>query len=112
MVVRSIAEKRRLERFSLELPAQLYVGGEAQDRQTIDLLTSDICAGGAFFETEWPLPVGSEVKIDLVLPLNELKKLEGRKALIKVSGAVIRSDEKGMAICFDKGFKMLSLQES
>ena len=111
----SVIEKRRLERFSLKLPARLFVVDENQDKETIDLVTSDICSGGAFVETHQRLPVGTEVKIDLILPLDELKKelekLKGRKTLIKVSGAVIRSNERGLAICFDERFRILPIRE-
>ena len=103
------ANKRRMERFDLELPARVTKAKEGQGDENLDLLTSDICAGGAFFQTDQPLPLGTEVKIDLVLPLDELKKIEGKKALIKVSGAVIRITGDGMAICFEEGFKISSV---
>ena len=98
-------EKRKLERFSLKLPGQISVVGE-ENQETLDFVTRDICAGGAFFHTENPLPIGTLVKIDLVLSLKELKKLEADKALIKVTGAVIRTDENGMAIYFDESYKI------
>ncbi|MDY6850631.1 MAG: PilZ domain-containing protein [Thermodesulfobacteriota bacterium] len=103
------ANKRKMERFDLELPARVIKAEENQDSESIDLLTSDICAGGAFFQTDQPMPVGTEVKIDLVLPLDELKKIEGKKALIKVNGAVIRVTKDGMAICFEEGFEISSV---
>jgi hypothetical protein len=37
----------------------------------------------------------------MILPLKSLKKIEGKQVHIRVSGAVIRTTEKGMAICFD-----------
>ena len=100
-----------MERFSLELPARLSVATESGKQESLELLTSNICAGGAFFETEQPLVAGTEVKIDLVLPLDELKKLEGTRPHIKVSGAVIRTDEKGMAISFDERYQILPFLE-
>ena len=104
-------EHRKMERFPIQLPARLLPVDDAEEQEAIEVLTSDVCAGGAFFQTDQPLPLGAEVKLKMVLPLDELKKLEGKKAFIEVSGAVIRSTKTGMAICFDKGFKMSPIRE-
>ena len=104
-------EHRKMERFPIQLPTRLLPVDDAEEQEAIEVLTSDVCAGGAFFQTDQPLPLGAEVKVKMVLPLDELKKLEGKKAFIEVSGAVIRSTETGMAICFDKNYKMSSLRE-
>lgn len=94
---------RRLQRYSLKLPATLKIISEAEqhDQEIINLLTSDICSGGAYFQTEQPLPEGTSVKLDLILSIEELKKLESKHALIKVTGKVIRTEPTGMAICFE-----------
>ena len=105
-----IAEKRTLERFSLQLLASVSIFAEDRDQEAIDLLTRNISSGGAFFETAHRLSVGSRVKIEIILPLWEIKSIEGDKALIKVTGSIIRTDEKGMAMCFDKGYQILSLK--
>jgi len=105
--------KRKMERFSLELPARILVVDEVkkEEPESLECLTCDISAGGAYFHTDQPLPVGTEMHIDLVLPLDELKKIEGKKASIKVKGAVVRIGEKGMAICFDEKYKISPLAE-
>jgi len=69
-------------------------------------MTSNICSDGAFFKTEKPLSVGTDVKIDLIIHLDRLKKLKGKKSRIDVSGSVIRTDQQGMAICFDKKYRI------
>ena len=103
-------EARRLERFDLELPATLkVVNDEEEEKKILNLLTSNICAGGAYFYTEQPLIVGTEVKLDLILTIEELKKLKGKQAYIKVSGKVIRAESNGMAICFNDDYSLRSL---
>ena len=101
-------EKRRLERYDLRIPAKIEVVTSDQDRETLDLFTSDICSGGAFFHTDQPLPEGTDVKIDLVLPLEEIKKLRENSshAYIKITGTVLRSEPSGMAVCFNKNYKI------
>ena len=69
-------------------------------------MTSNICAGGGFFKTEKPLSAGTEVEIDLILPLDKFKNVKGKTSHINISGSVIRTDQQGMAICFDKRYRI------
>ena len=116
MTATETGEKRRLERYELRIPAKIEVVTSDQGRETLDLFTSDICAGGAFFHTDQPLPEGTDVKIDLVLSLEEIKKLreDTSHAYIKIKGKVIRSESAGMAVCFNRNYKIqpLSKEES
>ena len=102
--------QRKMERFSLELPAQMSVAG-AGDSPDFTAVTSDVSAGGAFFHTDKPLPIGTRMNVDLILPLDELKQLEGKRASIKVKGAVVRIGSKGMAISFDGKYHISPLAE-
>jgi hypothetical protein len=99
-------EKRTLERFDLKIPAKIEIGNSDHEEEITDLMTKDICAGGAFFHTSQPLPTGTNVKIDLILPLERLKKLNNDwpQAYIKVTGTVLRSESSGMAINFDEDY--------
>ncbi len=105
-------EKRKLERFDLEMPARIEVTNSGRKKETFDFLTSNICSGGAFFHTPQPLPEGTQVRLDLVLPLDKLKKLKNdvKQAYIKVTGTVLRSESKGMAICFNEDYKIMPLK--
>jgi len=107
----SVAERRKLERFELEIPATVEVISDLaqEERRRLNLLTSDICSGGAYFHTDQPLAEGTEVNIDLVLSIESLKKLSGKQAYIKVSGKVIRSETRGMAICFSPSYRIRAL---
>jgi hypothetical protein len=99
-------EKRTLERFDLKIPAKIEIGNSDHEEKIIDLMTKDICSGGAFFHTPQPLPIGTNVKIDLILPLERLKKLNNdcTQAYIKVTGTVLRSESSGMAIHFHEDY--------
>ena len=101
-------EHRKLERFRLEIPAKIEVIGTGKQKGTIEVLTSDICAGGAYFQTKKPLPQGTQVKIDMVLPLEHLRKVseEYNRAYIKVSGTVLRTESSGMAVSFDEDYEL------
>ena len=69
-------------------------------------MTENICAGGAFLLTDKPLAVGTDVKMDLILPLNNLSKMGEQGSRIDVSGAVVRTESQGMAVCFDKKYNI------
>ncbi|RZB31146.1 MAG: hypothetical protein SRB2_04671 [Desulfobacteraceae bacterium Eth-SRB2] len=102
-------EKREMERFSLKLPALISMMHEDGNQRAVEVMTSNICSGGAFFKTDQPLSVGTHVKMDLVLPLYKFKKYGGKKSRVDVSGSVIRTKDQGMAVCFDKNFKISPL---
>lgn len=83
-------------------------GQEGRGEKIPNLMTSDICLGGAFFHITQPLPEGSQVKIDLILPLDNPKKYKDgwQQAHIKVTGTVLRSESTGMAICFNENYQI------
>ena len=99
-------EKREMERFSLKLRAMVSMIDESGNPRSFEAMTRNICAGGAFLQTAQPLPVKSDVKIDLILPMDNFKKLGGRSSHIDISGLVIRTESEGMAICFDKKYRI------
>jgi len=94
-----------MERFNLELPAHMSTADQ-EEIKSVNAVTSDISAGGAFFNTDSSLPVGTRMAIDLVLPLDELKRIEGKRANISIKGHVVRIDRKGMAVRFDRRFRI------
>ncbi len=99
-------EKRRLQRFNLRLSARIYPTKNEAAPETITAPTANICAGGVLFEGEIGLAPGSEVELEIVLHLDELEKLQGKKAQIKLSGVVLRSDGQGTAIAFDEKYEI------
>ena len=68
-----------------------------------------MCSGGAYFHTTKPLPESTQVKMDLILPLDKLKKPEDdcKQAYIEVAGTVPRSESEGMAILFDADYQLV-----
>jgi hypothetical protein len=102
----SCEEKRKMDRFSLELPAWISVTDENGNPQGFEVITRDICAAGAYLQTDQPLSVGANVKMDLILPLDNLQKMGGKSSRIDVSGAVVRTELQGMAVSFDKRYQI------
>jgi hypothetical protein len=105
-------EQRKLERFDLRVPATIEVVAEHQNPQKkiLHAMTKNICAGGAFFNTTpYHLAEGTQVKIGLVLKFGGLRGLAGRRARLKASGRVLRSESNGFIIRFDKSYKLMPI---
>jgi hypothetical protein len=68
------------------------------------LFTANVSSGGAFFDTNTPLSIGTKVDIDIFLSINKLEKLDVQRSRIGVTGSVIRTEVSGMAVVFDKKF--------
>lgn len=102
-------ERRIMERFSFALPARLSVASEGGKCESFELFSRDICARGAFFETDRAVMPGTAVKIDLVIELDALKELEVNRSCVKLWGTIIRTDENGMAVCFQERYQISPL---
>ena len=108
-----VYERRRLERFDLQVPAKIEVLSSPDTASILELLTKDICAGGAYFPTKTALASGTKVKLDILLPVRNLNTLsDNTRGLIKVNGTVIRSGPAGMAIGFDTGYLITPFREA
>ena len=107
-----VYERRRLERFELQVPAKIEVLSSPDTASLLELLTKDICAGGAYFPTKTALAAGTKVKLDILLPVRNVSAPgDNTRGLIKVNGTVIRSGPAGMAIGFDTGYLITPFRE-
>ena len=104
-------ERRKLERFCFEVPAKIKVVGSVETKHMLDLATSNISSGGAFFSTMQTLAEGTKVTVDLILDLDRVRELTGHNyAIVRVNGTIVRSGSSGMAINFDKDYRIVSLE--
>ena len=102
-------EKRKVERFDLQLEAFVSSPGATARSDTDSLVTRDISMNGVFLITSEPLPVGSKVSVDMILTLGGKKVQDSQKAWIKASGKVLRTDKEGMAVGFDDKSRILPI---
>ena len=96
-------ESRNLERFSIRLPTRISL--LEPGNPTLEFMTENICAGGAFFSTRKPLSEGLRVLVELVL---RCESGRGGASKVRVKGRVLRSQPDGMAIRFEKRVQMMS----
>lgn len=102
-----LKERRNMERFAFKLPVAVKVESSTGDHRTDDLLTSNICAGGAYIKVPSPYPVGTRLDLVMRLSLSVADPSVKKKSQIKVGGAVIRTDRKGMAVSFDPRYQFI-----
>ncbi len=101
------SDRRQLQRYQLRAPA--IVKAAVQNQETVaELYTRDICSGGAFFQTDHPLPAGVSVEITLFLLTSAFREWRGRPYKVKVTtdGTVVRSEDEGMAVAFNAQYQM------
>jgi hypothetical protein len=103
-------DRRRLQRFDLQASTLIEVQQEGGRHGVMSFMTRDISCMGAFIETAQPLPEGAPVRLELMLPVELPKRVVGEesRAKVKVRGKVIRAEEDGMAIQFDRKFKIVA----
>ena len=101
-------ERRRFERFQLRLPVRMEVTISGK-RKIFDFKTKDVSAAGVFIETSERFSEGTPVQLNMTLSSNRIQELAGSQSLIKVKGIVVRSTPTGVAVCFDGGCQILSL---
>ena len=104
-------EKRKIERFDLQIETILNIQDEAVMDKAPILLTRDISCTGVFLTTSNPLPIETRVDLDFLINQNELESgsSKDKRINISTSGKVIRTDEQGMAVEFDKLYKISNL---
>jgi len=105
-------EKRKVERFNLHIKTILNVQDEAIMDKARILFTRDISCAGVFLTTSNPLPIDTRVDLDLLLNQNKLDSESQKEERINIStsGKVVRTNEQGMAVEFDKLYKVSNLE--
>ena len=100
---KKMKERRRFERYSLALPARLKSDGGPGDGGIPEgLVTSNISSGGAYVMMTEPLTQGMEVRMEIILPFNHLKKVKVEKdACVTITGKVVRAEAAGIAVQFN-----------
>ena len=87
---------RQHERYPLQVTIRVGPAAETDPLKQICYETTNVSAGGALLKTPSPLPVGTEVNIELELPLDAIRDIVTQKAKIQLRGSVVRQEEGGM----------------
>jgi len=99
-------EKRKIERFNLNLPAWVSVTSKGLQDQGRKLNSKNICAGGAYFNMDSPFSIGTKVNLEFLVSLKGATEDFNKESHIDVSGTVIRKDDRGMAVQFNNNYRI------
>jgi hypothetical protein len=97
-------EQRSMKRFKLRLPVLINHCEPELEHPPMVLSTTNVCAGGAYLQTDNPLPLESKVIMNVVLPFKF--QADGSRSSVKIGGSTIRVNDIGMAIAFDKAYSI------
>ena len=100
----NLEERRRFERFSVELPVELQVIHEGQSRERHAVATSDVSQAGAYVRTKMSIQKGARLQVKLILLNERVKELTGAQGCLTIGGTVARADSTGIGISFDENF--------
>ena len=105
------SERRKQIRYTTPLRVKLEIM-TASGKHILHLFTSNVCSGGVLCDTDKIFPIGSEVKVSLLVESEGVKKSMGARTLVKVKGRVARCGPEGMAIRFYKEYKIQKIVDS
>lgn len=112
MINRSFWEKRKVARFDLQIETMLSDRDAVTGERRPALFSRDISCDGVFLVTDRPLPIGTNLDLNFLLGQQDLGGMpEDERVSIKTSGKVIRTDDQGMAVEFDKLYKISKLKQ-
>ena len=115
-------ERRQFERFSLCINTQMTAETLSGKTPVLEYVTANISAGGAFIETDQPLPLASKVRLEFLVALKDLQTLKfivsldtlkawkGKRVWISATGIVARHESTGMGIMFDDNYQISPME--
>jgi hypothetical protein len=100
-------EKRRIPRFNLEIPVAVSVLDENNEvLEILEYTIRDISAVGAYLQNRKMLATGTSMEVAFFLPPEIQAQMKKERAHVRVSGLVVRVDERGIGVCFDEQYHM------
>ncbi len=103
-------ERRKQTRYKTPLRVKLEIM-TASGKHILHVFTSNVCSGGVLCDTDKIVPIGSEVRVSLLVESEGVKKTMGARTLVKVKGRVARCGPRGMAIRFYKEYTIQKIED-
>ena len=94
-------EKRSQRRFDLQLATLLSFHGGISNRKS-EVFSKNVSSHGVFLLIKQGPTIGSDVKVEMLLPVSGVRGSRGCDSRLFCSGSVVRRDEEGIAVSFSK----------
>lgn len=102
-------ERRQLSRFSLDVPARIFMGeeGKCPEFPLVPSHTRDISARGAFLYLERSPGPGTKLRVEIQLIIDFLPELlhVPDEVRVTVHGTVVRRNHFGIGVAFDEALR-------
>ena len=105
-----LIDRRKQSRYTTPLRVKLEIM-TVSGKHILHLCTSNVCSGGVLCDTDRIFPIGSEVKVSLLVESEGVKKSMGARTLIKIKGRVARCGPEGLAIRFYKNYTIQKIED-
>jgi hypothetical protein len=105
-----LIERRKQTRYTTPLRVKLEIM-TSSGKHILHFFTSNVCSGGVLCDTDKIFPIGSEVRVSLLVESEGVKKTMGARTLVKVKGRVARCGPGGMAIRFYKDYTLEKIED-
>jgi hypothetical protein len=111
---RTVDEKRKFERFNVNVPARVEIIPQEGTREKFDLETIDLSAEGTYLKSGSPLQEGSQVSVEIFLNFDQLKCPDDPEGslIIRATGRVLRSGGEGTVIHFNHDYSIKTCLDS
>ncbi|MCP4717014.1 MAG: PilZ domain-containing protein [Deltaproteobacteria bacterium] len=93
-------EKRNDLRFAVEDTPLVVMLAEEFDPLVVKM--KDISSDGAYLVLPEPFEPGARVKVEFPLPINHAVRAQPQQCYMRMYGTVVRQDEEGMGVHFEK----------
>ena len=94
-----MVERRSNTRYELQVTSKIsYVSDGSSIGQ--DVVSKDVSSTGAFFMTETPPPAGTNIRIEIVLPISRIKPNCPSDSRMHCEGKIVRREIDGIAVQF------------
>lgn len=90
--------RRKATRYPLALEANIRF--DKFDTEIMSLTSQNISTSGFFVNCDCQIPEGTKAYIELKIPLEQLKQLGDDRAVLHLTGNVVRSDTDSIAVMF------------
>ena len=111
---KNIEEKRKIERFDLNVPAWIGPSGVKSKIPPHEVQVLNISSDGVLIKADdFELSAEESVDLTLLISVKKITELFGidDRVLLKVSGKVLRNEPEGAAIAFSGKRKVYSAKE-
>jgi hypothetical protein len=103
-----MSDKRKFKRYDINVPVRVEIKTPAGSLEKFDFEGINLAAGGILIKKGQSLPEGSQIKLEIMFHFEDLKTLENPEGtlIMTVTGHVVRTESKGIAIHFDEDYEM------